>query len=424
MRWLNGNIKTMEVLHLPWEVITDAFNSLDGMKGNELHNANNRSTPLVLPAYLWIICDDFQEANLILRPPLHQTLVQNEPIEDPPRQHLPGQDQIEIDAYMHYLSVRVSSSTPTYQQHKVNETPGKLQEIQANKLYTPETWIPKLNTVLVVYLDAVSKVKFDHFFKHSKTLVEKLSSNTNRDYSHTAIELKLLHSLGQNSHVNYPQFLSGVSKENSAAFFSKHRDEQPAGGSMVYGFDALIDNPHLLANMREPWLFDIAETLHFQTFQGESGMCSNFCTENCFDKSEHNANYYEYGGYTLQYMTETHNRFPGESLFHHSICCEAQSRKALYPYSGHRHKFSKYDSSMWVGDKLSQAYGYDWLKHWLSITKQRSRFAVMVSEETHGGYFVNQVDQELAQLIEELVSKDQVSFNMSNAGIIIMSDHG
>lgn len=415
-RILNG----MKVWHLPWEVIMKAVTA-----GNHHHIAN-----ITIPAYIWIVCDAFPEANLILRPPLSTVVSNDGTLTDiTSRSPLLPKEQQDIASYMHYLSAPTLKTDFKHNgQHHQSFSVSQMTSTSVTTNHNNHrdiTWTPRLSTIVIIYLDAVSKVKFDHFFTESKSILEEMSSpSKSTKYTHTAIELRLLHSLGQNSHVNYPQFLSGISKENHAVFFGKRYNKQHTGSVQLNTSQELINDDSILKNMREPWLFDIAEKLKFKTFQGESGMCSNFCNDNCYDKSEHEESYYEFGGFTRQYMAETESRFPAGSVFHHSICCEARYRKSLFPHSGHIHKHSKYDSSMWVGDKLSQSYGYDWFRQWLKLTRDYPRFGVMVSEETHGGYFVKQVDQELAQLIYELVNKRDTLYNMSNAGIIIMSDHG
>ena len=416
----------MKTWHLPWKVIANAFH----------HESHNITTPIPLPAYIWIICDTFSEANVILRPPLYSNVIHNTLSKDSPRLGLSQEHRDELNAYMYYLSAPVSDPIPRASIAKSLTTssikdmiiPMQISEQQSNKeKYNLDlkNWKPKLNTILVIYLDAVSKVKFDYYFKQTKTILNEMSSLSQSKYTHNSIELKLLHSLGQNSHVNYPQYFSGISRDERVFL---HKQSNNQYDNFWYNTSTqLKTNPLIMKNMREPWLFDIAEILHYKTFQSETGICSNYCHDQCYDKSEHDAYYYEVGGYTLQYMLDTKNRLPSESVFYHSMNCEIRNRKILYPYSGHQYKHTKYDSSMWVGDKLSQSYGYDWLRHWLYINKQQSRFGVMVSEETHGDYFIEQNDQELAQLLEDLFlnkNSDNISFNMSNAGIIIMADHG
>jgi hypothetical protein len=384
--------------------------------------------------YFWVHCSDEPDANLITRPPVLSKSPQ------PPQGPFTDRDLRNVDDYIRHLSVG------------------------------DETNKPRFDTVLVLYLDAISRQKFHQFYQRTmkvlKEMIHQTQSNgdgpageqTNEEFAHTAIPLERYHAVGINSEKNYPQFLSGVSTYDTKRYFTKY-DSSLTTLADVQSKHLTVDQD--IKSRREPWLFDLAVNQGFATSAGVTN-CPKRCNENCYEKSK-TPWLYELGGYHAQYMLESVHtvgndkmyHMPGEYNFPTSAYCEPQYRPSLVDKScstcdqrasavgGIRGGLSQSivavpepSQSFWVANKLGMSHVLDWWRVWLASTASnpqqtvtkpsKPRFGVVVLEETHMQEFMESVDQELAQFIEDLLrsADNRNLFGTQNLAMVIMSDHG
>lgn len=353
--------------------------------------------------YFWLWCSDQVDANLVTRPPVLQKT------QLPPQMPLSARHQQDVQDYLEHLSFSVDGANNHDKNSKLSKkAKKKMKKLQKKKQQqaqrrkdgkeedeegstnsdgdddgedakkdnekvssigvaststTGES--PIFDTVLVLYLDAVSRSKFHHFFRHSQKVLDELlhetsplheSSNPldatidastaatpttattsslppnqpvdslvsssrstsisgpNSNYVHTAIELEHYHAVGINSVRNYPQLLSGVSTYDTNRFFHKSPRSVPAvstnaNASATAGAIATTSGSgsgsHLrdVAHRREPWLFDLAENKGFLISAGVSN-CPGRCHSQCHDQFTHGTSY-EIGGFHAQYLAET-----------------------------------------------------------------------------------------------------------------------
>lgn len=374
--------------------------------------------------YVWVWCSDFTDANLVVRSPVSHMSP------EPPQPPLTTTAQQEVEEYVRYLS------TPT----------------------TANTDSPVYDTVLVLYLDAISRVKFEKFFQRSRKLLDSIAWHTSPgaipvrgsgsdEFVHNAVELKRLHAVGINSEKNYPQFLSGVSTYDTKRFYHKNREEletlmkktQNLSPTEIW-VKSLLQNATIDEFLRrEPWMFDIAQQRGFVTASGVTN-CPGHCHENCHDLSK-KSYFYEQGGYHAQYMIESDHRMPGQFNFPTASYCESRYRSTLLNHacstcdSPHMHSRIPDPSKFsWTANKLGMSYVLDWWRVWLASTAQDNtaktskvpRFGVIVLEETHQQEFLDQFDIELANFLHDILysATNRRVFGTERLAMVVMADHG
>lgn len=312
--------------------------------------------------YYWVSCSSFPDANLILRPPLPA----NKPIE---RKDLPENRKKEILDYINSLSIGSKDSKGVFE------------------------------TIVVLYMDAVSRKKFHKFYRHTLPFIESLMRSKDSDF--TAIDFQRLHSAGTNSPQNYPALLAGVApSEGIHRFYKRSHPEK----------------------LREPWLFDIAELNGYKTFSGVSG-CHYGCTDNCFENFKMYESF-EQGGYYHQYMAETNDRFPGEFSFPASTYCEAHYRSELVSKGCSTCKQEAMDyTDRWVGNKFGMSYILDWWRSWLIAHSNQKKFSVFMFEEAHQLSHNDNHDADLANFLKDLTTRGSKLFSEKTA-ILVLADHG
>lgn len=375
--------------------------------------------------YVWIWCSDFTDANLIVRPPVSRMTP------EPPQPPLKKTMQQEVEEYVRYLSAPMSGS---------NAAAG--------------TDSPVYDTVLVLYLDAISRVKFEKFFQRSRKLLDSIAwhTSTNRvgseaDFVHNAVELKRLHAVGINSEKNYPQFLSGVSTYDTKRFYHKNKAELEALVKKDRNLSptetwlkSLVQNTTIDEFLRrEPWMFDVAQQRGFVTASGVTN-CPGHCHENCHDLAKQSY-FYEQGGFHAQYMIESDHRLPGQYNFPTASYCESRYRATLLNHacstcdSPHMHSRIPDPSKFsWTANKLGMSYVLDWWRVWLASTAQDNavkttkapRFGVIVLEETHQQEFLDQFDIELANFLHDILysANNRRVFGTERLAMVVMADHG
>lgn len=328
--------------------------------------------------YFWLWCEHHKDHNLVIRPPI--------PSFTPPRSSLLEIDQKEIETYMKHLSLPTSHGDKAI-----------------------------FDTVLVLYFDAVSRVKFHQFYHRTLDLLKEMKDKNTS--GHTYIELERLHSTGINSEKNYLQLFSGVSTYDTKRYYTKNRVK-----------DILPPVVNVSSTqMREPWLFDIAESMHFETMTGTSE-CHHYCQNDCYEEFFHN-DAFEVGGFYKQYMNESRDRFPGKFSYPSSTYCEALYRPHLAAKSGSSRKNLPIDPEDWIGNKFAMSYVFDWWRTWLTshnaATPKKPRFAGFIFEETHQQDFYDQFDIELSKFIADLVLySSRGKYGTENVAIVILADHG
>jgi hypothetical protein len=331
--------------------------------------------------YYWLWCDSHVDSNLVVRPPVKAFKT--------PRANLLDVEKQEVAEYIKALSVPVPNQ------------PSK----------------PIFDTVLVLYLDAVSRLKFHQFYKNTLKVFQELNEH-NPESSHIAIELEKLHSIGINSERNYPQFFSGVGSFDVGKFFHKQR-----GSSQKADITS--------ANAREPWLFDLAESQGYETI-GTTSCCYNACENNCHEKFQ-DATSYEVGGVYQQYMSETGNRLPVSYNFPSAAYCEAAFRPNVLEKgcsSCGRSPITRVGKSrpsrqLWGGNKLLMSYLLDWWKSALAQKSSSKRFGALILEESHNIEFFEEYDIAFGSFLREILLGNGVkNYNLANSAIIVMSDHG
>lgn len=370
--------------------------------------------------YFWLWCSDHSDANLVTRPPV----LQKTP--EPPRASLSESMKKEVNDFIQTLSVPTGKKS-TQSQEKIH---------------------PHYDTVLVLYIDAISRLKFEKFFHRSSRLLNSLaplatSVNDGDEYAHSAIELKRLHAVGINSEKNYPQFLSGVSAYDTKRYYHKKAEELEIirnKTSNVTPTEAWLQSLMKTTSTndmirREPWIFDIAEVAGFSTVAGVTN-CPSRCSSNCYEKAK-TSNFYEQGGFHTQYLSETEQRLPGMWNYPTASYCEPAYRSSISAHacstcdSPHIHsKIPELSKSTWIANKLGMSYVLDWWRVWLastaSVKSRQPRFGVIVIEETHQQDFLEQIDMEIANFIHDLThsSSNRQLFGTERMAMVIMADHG
>lgn len=307
--------------------------------------------------YYYLFCDDFPDLNLVARPPI--------PKFKPMRFNLVDSRRQGLDNYIQSLSKEISQNSSSL-----------------------------FDSVLVIYLDAVSRLKFHQFYR--KTLKLLLSMIQGSHPTFTAVELKRLHCVGYNSAVNYPQFFAGFSTK--------------------YHVDAPRTN--------EPWLFDIAEYYQYESFATMSG-CQNLCANKCFDRFQ-KADIYDAGGFYRQYMMENSNRFPATYNFPSSIYCESNYRPEIIKRSFSTYpKANEFYRERWIGNKLGMSYIFDWWRAWLISHHKKKRFATVIFEEPHILTHDENYDLELYKFLEDITNPNSnLPYHSEKMAILILADHG
>ncbi len=338
--------------------------------------------------YYWLSCSSHPDYNLVVRPPISRF--------QPRRKDLLPSQKKDIADYIKYLSVNIGGETPSG---------------------------PLFDTVLIIYFDAVSRIKFHHFYKKTMSVLESLSLS-NPSSNHVAIELERFHSLGINSERNYPQLLAGVSAADTKQFYSKRTDDPSNSAS---NFSSI--------HKREPWLFDIAEEMGYTTL-GATTECYHYCKRDCYEDFKSYQGY-EVGGFYRQYLGESDNRFPGAYNFPASTYCESLYRHQLAEKGCSTCKSIPLDPEDWIGNKLGLSYVFDWWRVWLSshgknskeetkdLYAKQKRFATIIFEESHQEDFYKQFDLEYGQFLSDLLLQPKANkYRTENTAIVVLADHG
>ncbi len=363
---------------------------------------------------LWIYCKGERDLNVIVRPPL----LSLSPSSDK-RTLSPYITQYTRD-YIYALSYPLSHTTS-----HTTTTP-------SNSAISPPSMSPLVDGILIIYLDGVSRKKFHHFYPHTMKILQSLSPSvslspkgrTNKhtdthphtSHSHRVYELSQLHSLGINSEKNYPQLFAGVGPmiDETKIFFHK-LDKQGQSNSQSIT-DRLTDRE----NRREPWLFDLAESLGYETLSGTSG-CYQACTEYCYDR-QLSFTGYEIGGYYKQYMGETHDRMPALHSFPASLYCENGFRERVREkgtVKGNNDEILPFRRTNWAGNRLSMDSMLDYWRISLSsyvhrhhtvnnnahssVLPPKRHFGAMIFEETHGIEHFTNYDHSLSLFLQDIL---------------------
>jgi hypothetical protein len=337
--------------------------------------------------FSWLKCDTYVDVNLAVKPAMSG----NEDTRDPL-----SADQIDlIKKSILTMSKSTASVTENVEDHRHK---------------------PVFDTVLILYIDAVSRIKFKTFYKKTVAFleemeiplddllgVEKDNVNTLKN-NHVAIPLNKYHSLGYNSAPNYLPFMAGIDPKKSNVFNNKN-----------------------VSSNRELWLFDIAEQMGFSTLSAFSP-----CTKLKTWKDA------LVGGYIRQYMQDTVNRLPAMFNWPSSVLCEAHDKPELY----HHGVNYENNENFFAGDRFQMSYVYDWTLNWLathsfssilspgtedSKAKHHRRFGVLISEESHRRDFFTNIDDDLVKFLRELLINDENSdekYSTGNTALLLLSDHG
>ena len=292
---------------------------------------------------------------------------------------------------------------------------------------------PIFDTILIFYLDAVSKSKFQEFYKQTLHILNQLSEENDQAH-HIVFKLEKLHSLGTNSNANYPQLFSGVYAYEFERFFHKTREPEEVftpNTSSSSSAPKELDKAFVLLredNAREPWLQDLAEFLDYETI-GTTTYCYLNCKSNCHEKFYSYENY-EVGGFYQQYMVETGNRLPVKYNYPAATYCEATWRPKVKEKqcSTCKKNFNIFipNRPTWSGNQPMMASVLNWWKVILKQTTNHSkkRFGTAIFEETHPREFFHEVDTVFSQFLSDLFFKDLSFYQLENTAMIIMSDHG
>eukprot|EP01034_Spumella_vulgaris_P026305 gene26305-32869_t len=282
--------------------------------------------------------------------------------------------------------------------------------------------------VLIIYLDAISRVKFNNFYKQSKALLTSIQYQSPLDKegvdstaspdplsSHVSVEFSKFHALGINSHVNYLPMMSGIQPDESMLRFKQapvHSGKKSNGTSSIATAAAASSE----TRSREPWLFDLAEVMGFETLSGYNG-CHNNCKENCHELFQRQDNI-EVGGYTKQYMQDSSDRQPGMVNWPSASTCESMFRPEVR---------SKQCEKCQLEEKpLPMANMFDWTLGWLQQSSQKS-FGSLVFEDTHRHGHATNFDSDLDAFLRRLLFQSDSSsphINTDKMAILLLADHG
>ena len=320
--------------------------------------------------YFWLYCQDAAaDVNLIVRPML---AIKNDKYSQKP------------------LHERVIRDMNNHIAETSRSIPGRNESV--------------FDTVIVIYLDAISRIKFHKFYEKSANILKRM--NEDEASTHRSISLDRFHAIGRNSEFNYLSFASGVGPEEIKQFF--HRKD---------------------TDVHIPWIFDLAEMMGYETASTVSG-CHYRCKKDCHDFFM-SANGVETGGCVQQYMVEHDKRYPTKSLFPPASYCESKYRKILNE-NGSR-SGSTVDTNIgdqqfyWVGNKFGMSYILDWFRTWLLQVYQKyhhkKKFSMIVFEETQQREFFTNVDSEIEAILFDLVYSSS-KYHTENAAILLLSDHG
>jgi len=317
-------------------------------------------------SYFWFYCEDFKDVNLIIRPLL-------------------------ATKYDNYAQAPLSRKTIIDMNEHIAKSSKAVKGKNTSALF---------DTVIIIYLDAVSHLKFQRFYKKTVNILQNMN---NDDLSrHKSVSLDHLHSIGTNSEPNYLAMTAGIGPDEVKTFFNRNKNDR-----------------------HNPWIFDIAEMMGYETSSAVTG-CNHRCRKNCHD-SFMDGNF-ESGGFIQQYMVENKKRFPTKSYFPVASYCEDQYRPSLNDKRESTCSTNLRDEhDYWIANKFGMSYVLDWFRTWLLQVYQKDnikkRFSMIVFEETHQREHFTVFDSELESILYDLVFNSSY-YHTENASILLLSDHG
>ncbi len=263
---------------------------------------------------------------------------------------------------------------------------------------------PVFDSVMVIYMDAVSKAKFESVFEKSKNLLKSMMGADGAS-SHQVFSLDKLHALGISSPSNYLPMYSGISPTSNHQQFSGATSFQ-------------VSNQ----NRRHLWLSDVAENMGYRTLFAYGG-CQHYTLSNNSINLSKLWNNMENGGIQRQYMMETNNREPAQIMWPSSAQCEFLNRKLLEP----RNHSARY----WLGHDLALSQYFEWLQmHHQSHSAAKpllrksiaQMFSTLIIEDLHDGFVTHRWDEILLHTLHQLFYAN--ASYMANTAVIFMADHG
>ena len=322
--------------------------------------------------YVWLKCDSYQGVNLLVKPPVADKYESR-----PPRSSGKIQKSLE-DAIQMY------SREDAQNQHS-----------------------PVFDSVIVIYLDAVSKAKFNTVFPKSRRVLNSMMGIAGES-NHQVFPLEKLHALGINSPLNYLPFFSGVSPQFTHEEF---------GNSDTIADKELVKR---IEGKRHIWLNDVAEHMGYQTLFAYGGCQHYTLPDNSINLSKLWYNM-ESGGIQRQYMMETGNQEPAQIMWPGSAQCEYIKRNLLWP-----HNYGEY----WLGHDLALAQYFDWLQTYYKLRDAKNHtqkssartFSTLIIEDLHDGFVTPIWDEILVRTLHQLFFSN--ASYMANTAVIFMADHG